>query len=238
MEEIKHKIVHQFQPTNDTCDYTALVILLSHYGKTLAVEDLTKQIPQPKGPDGKTYGSITAQLADWCQKQGFQVQMYASDMYILDLSWQSKTSEQINQRLKEIKHQRGIPLFENHWVKVYEDAYISMLDHGVELSVEQFITTNLLNELLKKSPIFANICSSAQNGRGRTVNNGLRKNVQDDINGSIYTHSVVIYGINKNGDYLVADPWDDLIEIEPEKMVLAIQTAQIECDNQIFVINK
>ncbi len=236
MHKITHKVTHYYQPTNNTCGYAALAIFLSHFGKDFKPEDLVSQVPQPLSAEGNPQGSVTAQLADWTQAQGLQVHMYTSDMYILDLSWKDKSSTEIKERLEQVKSKRSVPIMDKHWVGVYEDAYLSMLSHGVDLTVVQFITTDLLYSLLEKGPIYTNICSTASTGRGRTRSPELRKDVIDDVDGRVSTHSVVIYGNDEDGNFLVADPWDGLMTMPPEPMVLSIQAAQIECDNQIFVL--
>jgi hypothetical protein len=236
MKKTLHKVTHYYQPTNNTCGYAALAIFLSHYGRQFKPEELMGKVPQPKDAEGTSHGSVTAQLADWIQEQGLQVHMYVSDMYITDLSWKNKTSEQIKKRLEQVKSKRKVLIMDSHWVGVYEDAYLSMLSHGADLSVVQFITTDLLYKLLESGPVYANICSSASGGKGRTLSPELRTTVPDDINGSIVTHSVVIYGNDEGGNFLVADPWDGLMKTKPEHMILAIAAAQVECDNQIFVI--
>lgn len=236
MQAITHKVTHHYQPTNNTCGYAALAIFLSHYDMQYKPEELVGKVPQPKDAEGTSHGSVTAQLADWTQTQGFQVHMFVSDMYILDLSWKNKSSEQIKERLEQVKSRRKVPLMNSHWVNIYENAYLSMLNHGAEITVAQFITTELLYKLLKDGPVYTNICSTANSGNGRTVNPGLRETKVDDINGGVSTHSVVIYGNDEDGNFLVADPWDGLVTTEPEHMVLSIATAQIECDNQIFII--
>lgn len=238
MKNIAHKVTHHFQPTNNTCGYAALAILLSHYGKHYKPEELVSKIPQPKDSEGTSHGSVTAQIADWCQTQDYQVHMFVSDLYVLDLSWQGKNSGQIRKRLEEVKTRRKNPLLGEHWMNVYESAYISMLDHGADLTVKQFITSELLYKLLEDGPIYANICLNALSGRGRVTSPSLREDVADDIQGSIYTHSVVIYGNDEEGNFLIADPWDGLIVNSPEQLVLAIEAAQIECDNQIFVLKE
>lgn len=238
MKATAHKVTHHFQPTNNTCGYTALAILLSYYGKQYSPEELVSKVPQPKDAEGTSHGSVTAQLADWCQTNGYQTHMYVSDMYMLDLSWKNKSSAQIKQRLEEIGTKRKASLLDSHWTKVYVDAYVSLLDHGAQLTITPFITSKLLYELLQNGPVYANICSTANSGNGRTINPGLRETKADDLDGGVFTHSVVIYGNDENGNFLVADPWDGLVVTEPEQMVLSIEAAQIECDNQIFVITK
>lgn len=238
MSRIKHKIKHHYQPTNNTCGYAALATLLSHYGEQLTPEELVRKVEQPKDAEGTSHGSVTAQLADWCQTNGYQVNMFVSDMYILDLSWTNKSTKQIKQALERVKSKRANQLMDSHWVNVYEEAYLSMIKHGSELSSVQFITSKLLNELLEKGPVYVNICSSAHTGRGRTNSTELRKDEIDDLNGRVSTHSVVLYGVDENGDYLISDPWDGLTTCTPEHMVLSVEAAQVECDNQVFTISK
>ena len=238
MKKIIYQVNNYAQPTNNTCGYAALATLLSYYTKGYKPEELVNIIPQPKDSEGTSHGSVTSQLADWCQLEGFKTHMFTSDMYITDLSWKDKSSKQINERLEQVKYKRKVPIMDSHWVEAYENAYLSMLNNGVELTIVQFITTELLYKLLEEGPVFANICSSASTGRGRTISTELRTDKIDDLNGRISTHSVVIYGNNEDGDFLVADPWDGLMTVEPEHMVLSIEAAQIECDNQIFVIKK
>lgn len=203
-----------------------------------AIDDLIASIPQPKDAQGTPYGSVTAQLVEWCQKNGFQTHMYAADLFILDLSWESKNSQEIKDRLKQIRDVRSTPVIDAYWTKVYVDAYIAMLEQGAELTVTNFIRSSLLYELLNDGPIFANICSTAIGGKGRSIPSGLRKSTYDDAVGNVGTHSVIIYGCNDAGDFLVADPWDGLVVYGAEELVLSIEAAQIECDNQIFTITK
>lgn len=238
MKPIKHAIKHHYQPTNNTCGYAALATLLSHYGENLTPEELVKKVEQPKDAEGNPQGSVTAQLATWCQSNGYQVKMYVADMYILDLSWKGKSTQQIAESLKRVKSKRSNQLIDSHWVSVYEDAYLSMIGKGGELSVVQFITTDLINSQLKKGPVYANICSSAHTGKGRTKSTGLRKDRINDTDGSISNHGIVIYGIDNDGNYLISDPWDGLTSCTPEHLVLSIEAAQIECDNQILVVSK
>jgi hypothetical protein len=239
MKKCLYDIKHVYQPTNDTCGYAALAILLSHYGTDITPAELVKQVPQPKDSSGVSRGSSTSQLAGWTQAQGFRVHMYASDMFILDLSWRDKNSKQIKQRLEEIKSQRTITILDDYWAKVYEESYITMLSQGVDLTVVQFIDTKLINKLLSRGPIYANISSTALRGKGRSrsfIVNGQRSSKLDDVNGRVSTHSTVIYGCDGKDNYLVADPWAGLIKVNAEHLVLAIEAAQIECDNQIFII--
>ena len=106
------------------------------------------------------------------------------------------------------------------------------------LNIRPYVTSKLLYDLLKQGPLYANISSTTLRGKGRQRHTQLRKSVTDDINGNTATHSIVIYGNDGKGNFLVADSMDGLITIDPETMVIVITAAQIESDNQVFVIEK
>lgn len=238
MKAIRHKVTHIYQPTNTTCGYTSVAMLLAHYGKTVTVNDLLKQVPHPKDEKGNQTGSVTAQLVAWCQGQGIKTHMYSFDCLVLDLSWKNLSTKEILAKLKAAKGKRDAIVFGRHWADIYIDAYIDMLEAGGTLTIRPLVTTKLLYKLLESGPIFVNICSTAKRGVGRTRDIGLRKSVVDDVKGDISTHSIVVYGNDETGNFLVADPWEGLIEIDPETMLCSITAAQIMCDNQCFVIEK
>jgi hypothetical protein len=62
----------------------------------------------------------------------------------------------------------------------------------------------------------------------------------DDVHGKAWNHTIVIYGVDEAGNFLVADPLrkPGRHVIEPERMIAAISTAQIECDNLLIQIKK
>ncbi len=225
MKSVKHKIIPHLQPTNNSCGYAALATLLSHYDKSFSVEELISKVPQPKDKLGKTYGSLTAQLADWCQAEGLHVTMFASDMYVLDLSWKTYDTNKLLLRLNKVHGKRTSPLLDKYWMSLYEQVYIDLLEHGGELQVKQFITSDLLLKLIQKGPIFVNVCSAVSSGNGRTVSPKLRTAIPDDINGTIGTHSVVAYGINEAGNFMLADPWYGDVILSPEELALSIAAA-------------
>lgn len=236
MKAIEHNVKHIYQPTNSTCGYASMSILLSYYNKDISVDDLLKVVPHPKDEKGNETGSVTAQLVAWCQQQGFKTHMYSFDCLVLDLSWQKLNKKELIARLKAVRGKRDAKVFSKHWANIYIDAYLAMLEAGAKLTIQPFVTTKLLYKLLEKGPVFANICSTARTGKGRNRNVGLRKSVLDDVNGLVSNHSIVLYGNDSKGNFLVADPWEGMIISNPETMITSITAAQIECDNQVFVI--
>lgn len=236
MKAIKHKVNLTYQPTNTTCGYASLSMLLDFYGVKKEVIDLTKEVPQPVDEKGESFGSITAQLVQWCQQNGLSAHMYSFDPMITDLSWSKLSQQKILERLKAVKNNRVAPMIGEYWSKVYVQAYIDMMKAGAKLSVLPTVKSALLYDLLESGPVFVNVCSSVLRGAGRSVNSALRKGESDDVAGSIWNHSIIVYGNDEKGNFLVADPWSGMIKVEPEVMLCSITAAIVECDSQLFVI--
>lgn len=243
MQEIKHKITHHYQPTSTSCGYASLSTLLSHENHDAAVTDLLEEVPQAKNEDGSPIGSLTAQLAEWCVKQGYHVDFTSFDFLITDLSWSGLSNEQLLAKLQAVKDVRDVHnVGGKHWSKEYVKAYINFIKAGGTLSIRPHVTSKLLYDELQNGPVYVNICSSVVHGTGRQQHpepeTDKRLSVDDDIHGAIGTHSVVIYGNDSDGNFLVADPWDGLEVINPETMLCGITAAELECDAQCFQISR
>jgi hypothetical protein len=237
MKRVKHAIIHHLQPTASSCGYTALSTLLSFYKVDKSVEELLELVPQLNNEDGKPVGSITAQLATWCLEQNYKVNFYSFDFLIIDLSWSNLNNAQLIEKLELVKDARDISSpGEKYWSALYIQAYIDMLKAGGNLTIKPHVTTKLLYKLLEKGPVFVNICSYVTHGLGRLnyPDPNERKAVPDEIHGTIGTHSIVIYGNEENGNFLVSDPWHGLEEVDPETMLCGITAACIEWDSQCF----
>ncbi len=234
---INYAVTHHLQPTNSSCSQSSLAMLLSYYGKTYTPQDIMDIVPVGKNEKGEDWGTINQHLATWCLSQGFDVVMYSSDFQVLDLSWSGLKASEIVEKLNAIKGHRDIPVLGKNFSEMYIQSYIDFIQVGGELHIEQCIATPLLDRLIERGPILTCICMSAYYGSGRQADDaGLRQDVTDDIDGKLYNHSIVIHGKDDEGNYLVADPWktEGFYTVSPEKLVLSIQAAQLECDNLLF----
>ncbi len=239
MNKVEHKVTHYFQPTNNSCGYTALAILLSFTGIKLIPEEVLAKVPQPNDEKGEPTGSVTSQLAAWCLSQGRKIKFYTFDCEIIDLSWSKLSKSELINRLETVKDVRDVPGLGKHWSRIYVEAYIDFLKTGGELIIQPNVTSQLLYTLLEKGPVYVNVCANTINNEGRAVypDHQKRELALNDVDGKVSTHSVVIYGNNESGELLVADPWRGRRTIDIETMLCGISTAQIECDNQCFVLS-
>lgn len=237
MRALTHAVNIYYQPTTTTCGYAALATLLSHYDTAVSVEQLLARVPQSRHSDGTPIGSVTAQLAAWCAQQGFTVNFWSFDFLITDFSWRNLSQAELGQKLIAVQDVRDVPqVGGKHWSKVYIDAYIEMLQASGILHIDRHVSSAFLYEQLEHGPLYVNIAPAVVSGDGRAryPKPNERIEIADDIHGTTGTHSVVIYGVNEAGEFLVADPWVGERIIGVETMLCAITAANIECDSQCF----
>jgi hypothetical protein len=238
MRAIKHSIQHYYQPTNTTCGYAALSTLLSFYDKQVTVEELLENVKQPTFENGKPRGAITTELVIWCLENGFASTLYSFDCEMLDLSWQKLPATELLAKIKANRDRRNVLGLGKEYGQMYMNGYARMIESGGVLKIQPHVTSKLIYELLEVAPVYINVCSDVMDNLGRTKTIGLRQFAEDDEEGSLHTHSIVVYGCEETGDFLVADPWSGLRTIDIEKLLCSITMAQIEGDNMIFQLKK
>ena len=197
-------------------------------------------VPVVKNDKGEDWGTNNQQLATWCLSRGYDVEMHTADFQIIDQSWASLDREQQLARMEAARDHRLIPSLGKEWSGRYMQSYSDFVQANGELHIEPYMTVELLDRLLPVSPVFVCVCANVLNGWGRTINVGLRESKQDDIHGALVNHSIVVYGKDDAGKYLIADPWTQpgLRTIEPELLLAAMAASQIECDNLLFQLKK
>lgn len=236
MLTITHKITHYYQPTNNSCSQAALAMLLSFFDKKLSPAEIMNEIPVYKDDKGNDWGSINQQLATWCISQGFTVEMYTTDFQIIDLSWSNLNKENLLKRMIAAKNIRNISSLGKKWSEIYMQSYIDFIEAGGKLHIIPYMTTKLLDTLLSESPLFTCVNTHVLYNFGRFTDHKLRELKSDDLHGKLANHTIVIYGKDSSGSYLVADPWKKpgMYPIEPEHLLCAMTASQMECDNLIF----
>jgi hypothetical protein len=237
---VQHQIKHYYQPTNNSCSQTCLAMVLSFFGFDMTPEQVIQGVPVNKNDKGEDWGTINQDLATWALKQGYSVEMHTADIQITDLGWANMSGEQMVERMKLAKDNREVPSLGKAVSALYMRSYISFVETGGVLHVQPFITSELIDQLLPVAPVLAAVSFGVLHKVGRVTNTGLRQYKPDDLTGGTGTHSVVIYGKDDSGKYLIADPWQEpgLHVIESAHLVAAIGAAQIECDNLLFQLIK
>lgn len=215
-------------------------MLLGHYGDDLTVDAISSAVPQVKNKDGEPSGTINQQMATWCLSLGYKVRLYTFDCQIIDQSWAKASRDKLIERLEARKEGWVVPALGELWNGAYIQSYIDFTKAGGELYIQPGVTTKLLYELLEAGPVLPCLSFSTLHGKGRSRIKDEHESVDDDVDGRALNHSIVIYGVDNHGNFLIADPDEKpgLHVIEPERMIAAISTAQMECDNLLFQLRK
>lgn len=236
MQAITYPVKHTYQSTNNNCSQTALSIILSYYSNHITAEQIADAIPVRLDDKGEPFGTINQQLATWCIGQGYKVTMYTFDCQVIDQSWRKLDRQSLIERLEAAKAGRNVPALGGLWSKMYLQSYIDFVKAGGELHIQPYVTSKVLYGLLKNGPLLACVCFNTMYGTGHSKDVGLRQSEVDDVNGKNTNHSIVIYGVTEEGEFEIADPWQEpgVHTVEPERLLAAITAAQIECDNLFF----
>lgn len=211
-------------------------MLLGHYGIQKGQQEIAGVVPQVKDQNGKDSGTINQQLATWCISLGFEVTLYSFDCQVIDQSWATFSKQEVIARLRAGLNGYEIPSLGSLWSNAYRQAYIDYLEAGGELHIQPAVTSKLLHQLLERGPILSLVSFSTLHGTGRM--NELAE--PDDVNGRAGNHSIVIKGSDQHGNFVIVDSLQKpgIHVVEPERLIAAISTAQLECDNLLFQLQK
>ena len=119
--------------------------------------------------------------------------------------------------------------------RTYVDEYVRYLEAGGEFAIVPYVNSSSLYEKLRGGPIGVSVCTAPLYGHGRMAEALPGREIPDDDNGAIGTHSLVVYGHTALGDFLLADPWRGRTQVTRDALICAITAAEIECDAMCMV---
>lgn len=228
---IKHDFTPELQPTNVSCTQATTAMLLSHYDSKYSVARVLAD-----SPADKEFGSTMQQLATYCIKQGYNVEMFSFDARILDFTWSGLSREELVAKLERVKSVRNIESLGKQLTEQYVADYIEFLNKGGKLYIDPYPTRELLVRLVNEGPICVAVNFTTLLGTGHSKNVGLRASQQDDLDNEVTTHAVLVYGQDDDGNFLLADPWGEpqFNVATSDQLIASIMAAQWLCDNIIF----
>lgn len=231
MESVTHDLTHYFQTAEVNCGYTALAMQLSHYGSDLTPEDIYQSAPRAVIEGVPLAGSLATQLAAWVMGLGFKARVTTFDFLVIDLAWATLDGPALISHLTAVRDSRCVPSLGEAISRTYVDEYLRYLDAGGELIILPHVSSSDLYEKLQHGPIGVSVCTAPLYGHGRMSEALPDREIADDVNGAIGTHSVVVYGYTTSGDFLLADPWRGLTQVTRDALICAMTAAVIECDS-------
>lgn len=228
-----------WQHTNTSCGPTSLAILLSYYGIKVSSWSIAEEIPRLTDDKGEDWGTFAQRLAMYCINHDLKVSIFTFDFQVIDLKWEKLSQSKLLARMELAKKTRDIPSLGKELSEIYMQSFIDFIKAGGKLHINKYVTSTLLYKLLEKGPVMVSVCSSVLYNTGRTTSIGLRQSKPDDINGTVSNHFLVVYGNTEDGKLLIDDPYfkPGLHTIEPERLMVAMTAAQIECDNMWIQID-
>jgi hypothetical protein len=230
LKAVNHNLAFFFQTAEVNCGYAALAMQLSHCGSTLTPEDIYRLVPRASVDGVELSGGLATQLAGWALSQGYKARLTTFDFLIIDLAWVSLDGPALVSRLAAVRDVRDVPSLGRSLSRIYVDGYLRYLEAGGELVIRPYVTSSSIYEKLSHGPVGVAVCTAPLYGHGRMSEALPGREIPDDAEGSIGTHSVVVYGNTASGDFLLADPWRGLTKVRPDALICAMTAAEIECD--------
>jgi hypothetical protein len=230
LKRVNHDLAFFFQTAEVNCGYAALAMQLSHCGSVLTPEDIYRSAPRASADGVELSGSLATQLAGWALSQGYRARLTTFDFLIIDLAWISLDGPALVSRLAAVRNIRHVPSLGKSLSRTYVDEYVRYLESGGELVIRPYVSSSSIYEKLRHGPVGVSVCTAPLYGHGRMSEALPGREASDDAEGSIGTHSVVVYGNTASGDFLLADPWRGLTKVRPDALICAMTAAEIECD--------
>jgi hypothetical protein len=230
MEPVKHDLTQFFQTAEVNCGYTALAMQLSHYGSALTPEDIFRSAPQAVVDGVERPTSLPTQLAAWALAHGYGARLTTFDFLIIDLAWAALDAPALVSRLAAVRDLRDVAPFGQAWSRTYVEGYLRFVEAGGQLVIHPYVSSSAIYDKLSRGPVGVSVCTAPLYGHGRMSEALPDREIPDDANGSIGTHSVVIYGHTASGDFLLAAPWRGLTQVPRDALLCAMTATEIECD--------
>lgn len=237
------KFTHYYQPDNFSCVQGSAAILLSYYGFTKTPEQLMAEVPVRSWPGSdEPAGTPTQSMGAYFCSLGLQTTIISFDIEVTDLSWAGKSTEYITQRLEKASGNLKAKTIGRQGTELYIQAYLDFIKAGGKVQVNAYPSTALIDKLLADGPIITTVAYSTLYGLGKMKNDSPGPSAaptSNDTNGTAANHNIVI-SRRVGSKYEVYDSWlaPGIHHVEPEQLITAIATAQIECDNMLLVARK
>ncbi len=221
------------QPDDVTCGPTSLHAIYQHYGYSIPLPQLIKEIEMLEG--GGTLGVFLGLDA---LKRGFDATIHSVNLEIFDPTWVNLSMEELAEKLKleyAAKHRAKL--------RVAIKAYIRFLDAGGKINLKDF-RPGLFDRYFKKNvPLITGVSTTFLYQSKREYTNSENKSVFDDIHGEPMGHFIVAYGETDEKKFRIADPDftnplgnGHYYEVERNRLVHSILLGILTYDSLILAI--
>lgn len=215
-------------------------MLLTALGQPLSAEEVKKDVPVFVNARGDEIGTSFSHMAAFIQSRGNRVTIHATDIELLDRSWEGIGSEEIIKKLHQRKAHIRHAYHGRDVIDAYIDGYEQFLRAGGQITFP-ILTEAYLHDLLLVNPFTAAVSHNYLNSEPKKVfNQQTRERSADDLAGYTTTHAVVISGY-KDGQFLIIDADQPTQKsgtrwLDAGHLIGAICLAETEWDNIIITV--
>ncbi len=187
----------QPQPDNTTCGPTCLQAIYRHYGDTIGLGDVVREVHMLE-----TGGTLAVQLANHALARGYRATIYTYNLQVFDPTWFSADGSARADLATKLSAQSEAK--HNAKLRTASKAYLDFLAEGGELRYQE-LTTDLIRHYLKRGvPMVTGLSATYLYRSPREFGANCD---YDDIRGEPAGHFVVLCGYDKETrEVRVADP--------------------------------
>lgn len=219
------------QPDDVTCGPTCLHAVYRYYGDPKSLAEVIAETPQLE--EG---GTLAALLGRHALDRGYQAKVYTCDVEMFDPTWFAPGAATLVERLRAQMRVKKSPNLHSASL-----AFISFLEAGGELLMEDLTAGLLRKHLSRGAPILAGLSSTFLYRHVREYGPNC---IDDDLRGTPAGHFVVLCGLDETRrNVLVADPYsanplsdDHFYTVAFDRLVCAILLGVLTYDANLLII--
>lgn len=221
------------QPDDVTCGPTSLHAVYAHYGLEVPLKELINEVEFLE--EGGTLGVFLGLDA---LKRGFNVTIYSYNLRIFDPTWTELAMPELRAKLEALHRAKR-----SQKLRKAVDAYIRFIDAGGKIEFEDLHKEIFESYFKQDIPVLSALSATYLYKCKREYTGPGNKSVFDDIQGDPTGHFVVLYGIDSDGKFLVADPdstnplhQKPYYRVDCDRLIHSILLGVVTYDSNMLVI--
>ena len=223
------------QPDDVTCGPTSLHAVYSHYGYKISLKKLISEIEFLE--EGGTLGVF---LGIDALKRGFKATIYSYNLKIFDPTWAKLSMPNLRLKLEDL-----FKATHTKKLKKAIAAYIRFIDLGGTVATADLRASMFEKYFKQDVPVLCGLSATYLYQCSREFTDSMNHSVFNDIQGEPMGHFVVLYGIDENRKFKVADPdctnplhKNQYYQVDKFRLLHSILLGVMTYDGNVLVIQK
>ncbi len=221
------------QPNDVTCGPTSLHAVYRHFGYDISLKQLISEIEFLE--EG---GTLAVFLGLDALKRGFKATIYSYNLQIFDPTWTNLSMPELREKLhQEYLVKKKVKL------RTAIKAYTRFIDNGGIINTQD-LRVELFEDYFENNiPVLSGVSATYLYQCKREYTDSEDKSVFDDLLGEPMGHFVVLYGMDDQRRFLVADPdntnpiaYNHYYQVERYRLIHSILLGIVTYDSNMLVI--